>query len=222
MADARLQNFVVARLADFCDYRSPLEREGPEDPASYLRAKLLEIEEPLHELKRQLYRDAVAAHFQGPAGDPARVADFKQVLDAYLQRGDFADAVFRLDSMPPPKDEAGRREAREFFLGLRLRRLKEEEAKPLERRHPEWERLVGEIRQRLGLDLLAKVARRTKGDPGRRRRAVLRRLRRQTAEYCTVIHFPKDPQDTFTPFMLPRVEALVAADLRFLELLRLT
>ena len=49
-----------------------------------------------------------------------------------------------------------------------------------------------------------------------RKAMVLRRVRRNVAEYCCVVRIPTDSQDAFTPFMLPRIEALIAANLRFL------
>jgi hypothetical protein len=43
------------------------------------------------------------------------------------------------------------------------------------------------------------------------------RLRRRTAEYAAVLHFPKHAQNTFTPFILPRVETLIGAKQRGLR-----
>ena len=47
MVDLKLQNFIIARLADYCDYRASFRPEIVRDPLSYLWEKLGEIEKPL-------------------------------------------------------------------------------------------------------------------------------------------------------------------------------
>ncbi|HBL16972.1 MAG: hypothetical protein A2X36_00560 [Elusimicrobia bacterium GWA2_69_24] len=218
MVDARLQQFIIARLADYCAYRCGFQRGVP-DPILYMWEKLREIEGPMYALKDQLLAEAIAAFFRELDGGrigARELTDFLQLLDGYLHPGDFADAAFHLD-LESLADPGRRKAAREFFLrNLRAHRLLDEDAKPEAQRNPNWRRLVAEIERRLGLDLLDR-SRGHKPLTERRLRFLLRRCRMNTAEYCAVFHFPLHPGDNFTPFIMPRVEALVAANRRFLR-----
>jgi hypothetical protein len=217
VADLALQSFVLARLADFCDWRV-LKAGAGENPVEFLLLKLREIEPPLYELKEQLFRDAARdflALAASGAADAGSIQQFSFLLERYLSPGDFVDAVFGLD-------EAGLREAaaRERLCGtlkgLRVYRLLEEESRPPEKRRKSWESLVGEFTRRLGYDALARILARRAITP-RRLRFVLRRAQSNVGEYCTVLRHPRGPEDAFTPFMTPRVEALVASTRRFLQ-----
>lgn len=220
MANLTHQCVVIARLADFCDWRS---RFGGDmrDPTLYLWEKLKEIEEPISTFKQELLDDAVNSFLRrarASVPDEAAIGDFRQFLDRFVSAGDFADASFHLDAKALGDPES-RKWAERVLRGLRAYSLLAEEAKPPERRHPGWEKLVAEIYRRLGFDQLEAVLGH-KPLTHRRLRMILRRMRFNTADFCAVFHFPTKPEDTFTPFILPRVEALVAANRRFLRRMR--
>jgi hypothetical protein len=113
-------------------------------------------------------------------------------------------------------------EANASFLEKHMRHVKpwtsfDEERRPAPERTKDYEKLVVELSTRLDLERLGSVLKRKARTP-RRRRMVLRRLRDNVGEYCTVVKIPLSSQEnTFTPFMLPRVEALVGATLRFMN-----
>jgi hypothetical protein len=222
MVDFSKQQFVLARLADYCDYRTRI-RASVRDPLLYMWEKLKELDEPLQSLKQEIFEEAAAAFFwrvRRKEIDDESTADFKQILDAYLSPGDFADAMFHLgDTNALSSDDRRFQNAVHFFRELKVYRLLEEEDKPEDARRPDWERIVSDIRTRLAFDLLETAVER-KPMNSRRLRFILRRLRRETSEYCVVLHFPKHAKDTFTPFILPRIEALIAANRRVLQLIR--
>ena len=208
------QLVIVARLAEFCQWRgSHLTRER--DPWLYMRDKLLQIEEPLAALKTELFqktsRQLLRELKAGPVAEE-RFADYRTLYEKLLSRGDFADLAIHLSAEPRP--DAAWIEG--IVRKLQPNTLFVEERKHVSERSPSWEKLVGELTQRLRLDVLGKILSRKPRTP-RRKRYVLGRLRADVAEYCTVVHVPLDSGDTFTPFMLPRVEAIVAANLRFLN-----
>jgi hypothetical protein len=178
-----------------------------------MRDKLLQIEAPLAGFKQDLFdrtrRRLMGELRAGPVSEE-NLSEYRFLFDSLLSRGDFVDAVVHLTGGQPP---LGLLET--TLAAMKANNLFVEERKPPTARNPAWEKLVGEISRRLDLDMLDKVMARPGRTP-RRRAAVLRRLRRNVAEYCTVVRIPMDPGDTFTPFLLPRVEAVVAASLRFL------
>ncbi|MFA5140647.1 MAG: hypothetical protein WC728_15570 [Elusimicrobiota bacterium] len=218
MIEPRLQNFIIARLAEYCDFR---RRSDAPDPILYLWEKLKEIEAPLQELKGQVLEDAVRGFLkkaeEGSVTE-SLLADFKQLLESYLSAGDFVDAVFLLD-MPTLQDPSRRSLVTEHFARARAYRKLDEELKPPEKRNKAWERLVSDICRRLRFDLI-EVVLKHKPLTERRLRFILRRIRFNTADYCAVFHFPINADDTFTPFILPRVEALIAANQRLIRRLR--
>ena len=221
MVDFNKQQFVLARLADYCDYgpRSQTVR----DPVLYMWEKLKELDGPLQEFKNGILADHAASFFwkvrQDKLTENAK-DDFKQLLDVYLSPGDFADAMFQLHQLfSNPENEELFKTAVVFYKNLKSYRLLDEEDKPEERQNKEWVRLVSDIMRRMDFDVLERVVGH-KPMSARRMRFILRRLRRETKEYCTVLHFPKHEKDTLTPFIVPRVEALVAANQRVLKCLR--
>lgn len=222
MAELRLQNFIIARLADFCDYRRPLDPERIPDPVSFLWAKLGEIDGPLKTLKQQLLDDAIAQFFKSLAMgriQEAQLADFKQLLESYLPLGDYVDAAFslELDSLGDPE----RRLAAETMLrGMKVLALLEEDLKPPPKQNRNWLKLVAEIYSRLEFELLEKVLAHKPLD-ARRLGFILRRCRFRSADFCAVFRFPTHADDTFTPFILPRVEAFVGANRRLLQRIRI-
>lgn len=216
----RLQSFVLARLADFCDWRVRKPQEA-DDPLPYLTAKLREIEPPLYTLKQQLYDDALADFLvRAEAGriDEKALEDFCFLLERYLSPCDFVDAVYDL-TLERLSTLEGRTRLRQGLKHLCVHRMLDEEQLPPEKRRPSWERMVKEFYARLDFVTLYRIAERRKLTP-RRLSAVLRRLQRNVGEYCSVLHHPRGPEDAFTPFMTPRIEGLVAACNRLVALLR--
>lgn len=208
------QTAALARLADFCRWdKARAEILGP--PWPYMREKLLQAAAPIGALKAGLYAAAgrkLLAELKSGTPTAERFADYKTLFECALSRGDFADVAIHLSPDPPP-DAA--------FLSQLLARLKaapgiHEEALSPGDRSPSWEKLVAELTRRLDLEQLGALMRHRKPTP-RKRAFVLKRLRANAAEYCTVMRFPASSGDPMSPFLLPRLEALVAACLRFLN-----
>lgn len=216
--DPTHQLLILARLSEFTEYRKTPYQES--DPWAYMRRKLQETEEPLAALKAQLLKatgKGLLEEVRAGTLDAERCADYKHLFERLLAPGDFADLAIHLTPGQPPKDQA--RWCESVLAQVKPSHLFAEERKPDGQRSPAWDKMVGEIYKRLDLDLLEKVLMR-KPRNRKRRAVVLRRLRRNVAEYCSVVRIPTDARDTFTPFMLPRVEALIAACLRFLDKFR--
>ena len=213
--DPTHQLVILARLSEFCEFRRHAWQDS--EPWAYMRRKLRETEPPLASMKSELLAATskkLLEEIQAGGLDAERCADFKTLFERLLAPGDFADLAIHLEPGQDPK-------RMHEFCGQILRHVKPhhafiEEAKPAGGRSPAWEKLVAELQRRVGIDDLDRMLSR-KPKTARRRAYVLRRLRRNVAEYCTVVRIPKDPHDTFTPFMLPRIEGLIAANLRFLD-----
>lgn len=209
------QAFILARLSEFCRFHAGVQRYES-DPWSYMRGRLLQIEPELAALKSELLeatrRKLLAAAKAGPLTAEA-CSDYRQALERLVGRGDFVDLALHLSPGAGPEVAAAldgqfsRIKAHHVFLEERL---------PAEQRSPHWEKLVAELAERLDLARLEQILKR-KPKTAKRKAIILRRLRSNVAEYCTVVRIPKDVSETFTPFMLPRVEALIAACLRFLN-----
>lgn len=217
--DPSHQLFIMARLGELCRFQGATLHHEP-DPWSYMRRKLYETESALAGLKEDLFRETnrrLLKELEDGAFDGERCADYKTLYEKLLGPGDFADLAIHLE---PGRDPLQRAEwCRRLLSQMKPTHLFLEERKPVERRGMAWEKLVVELYCRLDLDRLAEILTR-KPRTARRKALVLRRLRRNVAEYCSVVRIPTDPRDTFTPFMLPRVEALIAASLRFLDTYR--
>lgn len=210
------QLVILARLSEYCQYRAWVARDG-QDPWDYMRQKLLQTEEALSGLKKDLLaatRAGLLAEMRSGNLDEERCGDYKVLFERLLSRGDFVDLALHL--LPPGNDARAIAAVEGVLRSAKPSDPFAEERKPPAERNPAWEKLVGQLYGRLGLDLLGRVlARRPR--TARRKAAALRRVRRNVAEYCTVMHLPTSPSETFTPFMLPRVEGLIAANLRFLD-----
>lgn len=220
MVDVRLQHFVIARFADYCAFDRPLPADSG-GPVLYLLQKLDELEGPLCELKQGLF-ESQCKHMLKRAADgvtPEEAADFRSVLEGYLAPADFYDASFHLMEPHRLKEPEALKRAAALFSGLKAAALRDEEARPEEKRSALYKRLTGDLYKRLGLEALETVKRRRPLTP-RRLRMIVRRCRRETAEYAAVFHFPVRPDDTFTPFIIPRIEALVCVNRRFLRTLQ--
>jgi hypothetical protein len=213
--DPTHQLVIVARLGEYCRFRGhTLYHER--DPWFYMREKLMQIEEPLSSMKEGLFaatRRKLLEEMREGGMSEERFSEYKGLFERLLSRGDFADLAFHLTTAAGP---SAIRRAEEILLTLNPVHLFIEERLPAEQRSPSWEKLVKELYIRLDLDLLGRVLQR-KPRTAKRKAVILRRVRSKVAEYCTVVRIPMDAADTFTPFMLPRIEALVAANLRFLN-----
>ncbi|MBI4422879.1 MAG: hypothetical protein HY554_04095 [Elusimicrobia bacterium] len=211
------QCVVVARLGDFCRWSSAVS-SYENDPWLYMRNKLRELEAPLALLKQQQLASARERFFQelGQAvpGEET-LADYRSLFDRYLAPGDFVDVAFYLNAQDLA-DAGRRRMLREVLERAKAHSLFDEERKPEDRRSKSYEKLVGELWGRLGLDVLERALTR-KPRTARRKTMALRRLRRNVAEYCSVLRVPLSADDTFSPFMIHRVEALTVACLRLLD-----
>ncbi|TPW21317.1 MAG: hypothetical protein FD126_801 [Elusimicrobia bacterium] len=221
MVDLSRQTFVVARFADYCAFSRPYPR-GESDPVRYLLNKLSELEDPMYLLKQELYDSAwkrfiKQAAVEGVTAEEA--TDLRSKLEGFLAPGDFFDASFHLMDPAGLKDPARRKLAEACLSGLKAERLTEEEERPPEKQSKLYRKLTEDMTKRLHIDLLDTVRRR-KPLTLRRMLIILRRLRFETAEYAAVFHCPTSPDDTFNPFILPRIEALVAVNRRFLKTLR--
>lgn len=208
------QLVIQARLAEFCSFHQRMAVHVT-DPWEFMRQKLLQIEEPLVAMKRELL-DRTRVHLleelgKGPMSEE-RFSDYRLLFERLVSRGQFVDVAMHLGAAPPPSMPL----LKPALASLKVHCLFDEERLPEAQRGPAWQKLVAELSSRLDLDLLDKVMSRKKRTP-RKRAGVLRRLRRNVSEYCTVVRIPVTAADTFTPFMLPRIEALVAANLRFLN-----
>jgi hypothetical protein len=211
-SDPTPQLIIIARLAEYCQFRTILKYEA--DPWDFMLRKLQEIEEPLAAFKDNLLQrtsQRLLAELAAGGLDAERCSDYRLIFERLLSAGDFADAAIHLSPGAPNQTESLRR-----VLGqVRPSTLFIEERKTGERRSPSWDNLVGGLYRRLDLDRLGTIMVRKPSTPPRKA-MVLRRVRRNVAEYCCVVRIPTDPRDTFTPFMLPRIEAVIAANLRFL------
>jgi len=209
------QLVILARLSEYCQYRGDtLKYES--DPWSYMRRKLTDTEQAFTSLKKELFnltKNKLLEEMKTGEIDEERYADFKALFERLLAPGDFADLAIHLSTQGAAAQRL--RTVTQLLDEVKPHTLFIEENKPPEERSPAWEKLIGELYRRLDFERLGAVLKR-KPRTARRKAVILRRVRRNVAEYCSVLHIPTDPNDTFTPFMLPRVEALIAANLRFL------
>lgn len=215
--NAAHQLVILTRLSEFCQYRQTT-LSARENPWEFMRRKLADTEASLWNLKNELLaatsRTLLEEMKRGRLSED-RCIDFKVLLERLISPGDFADVAIHLTGeVPNPSGALSL--VSQLVSQIKPYTLFEEEKKPPETRSPAGEKLIADIQKRLDLDLMAQLLKR-KPKTSRRKSYVLRRIRKNVAEYCAVLHIPTDPSDTFTPFMLPRVEALIVANLRFLS-----
>jgi hypothetical protein len=208
---------IIMRLNDFCRWGRTM-RHHEHDEWNYMREKLLATEDALTSLKTELLEAtgrALLAEMGKGEMTEERYADYRHLMERLLSRGDYVDVAVHLTTAgggsPAAINWLGG-----LIAGLKPTTLFVEEKKPLADRSASWEKLVNEMSKRVGLDLLAAVLEHKPITP-KRRSTILRRLRQDVKEYCAVVSIPMDAKDTFTPFMLTRIEALIAANLRFLN-----
>lgn len=207
---------LLARLSEATRWDEAVRRHE-DDPRAYLRRKLRETEGPLRAHKDAVYREAcgrLLADLKMPLLRPGALQEHKEAFEAMLTLSDYADLSFHLE---PGGDRAARHDAAAKILAhARPRNLFDQEALPPERRGKPWEALVAETGRRLGLEDLSKTLSR-KPATAQRRAMVLRRARRNLAEYLAVTRGELGVREEISPFMLGRVEAAIAAMLRFVE-----
>lgn len=205
---------LLARLSEAASWSGRVRDYDP-DPWGYLRRKLGEAEGPLRALKAAQFEEArrrLLEDLKEPFLKPGAMLDHKECFERLLSAADFADLSFNLEPGADPK--ARRDGAAAVLAHAKPRTLYELEALPPERRPKEWEGRVRQLEQRLGLDRLKAVLDRRERTPFRLAMAA-RRVRRNLGEYLAVTRHEQGQRDELTPFVLSRLEALVAALLRF-------
>ena len=214
------QQFIIARLADFCRYDDTTARRD-EDPWIYMRDKLRELEEPLKLLKQaqlMIARDHFVEQLNQKKISEVDLIEFKAILNGYLSPGEFVDVVIHLDmkSLANPDRCAW---VLTMMAVLKAFSLFDEEKKAEEVRFKSPKKRVMDMGFRLRLDIMEKILTR-KAVSNKRKHTLLRRIRQRVDEFCSVLHLPTTPQDTFSPFMVQQVEAMVVALLRFMTKFR--
>lgn len=207
---------LLARLGEASSFPQAV-RNYESDPWSYLRRKLNDCSGPLRDYKRGLFDEASAALLEDLRASflkPAALMDHKETFEKLLTPGDYADLAFNLD---PGGDPKSRRDAvKDVLAHAKIKTLFDTEALPPERRGKPWEALVADTARRLDLDTLKAIYER--GPRTERRRAyVVGRARRGLREFLTVTRGEAGMRDEITLFVLTRVEAAIAATLRFLN-----
>lgn len=207
---------LLARLAEAASFPRAV-RNYESDAWGYLRRKLGECEGPLRDYKQTLLDEAaerLRADLKESFLKPGALLDHKETFEKLLCAGDFVDLAFNLE---PGVDPQHRREAVAALLaGAKVKTLFDIEALPPERRGKPWQSLVDESTRRLGLDKLRQIYDR-KPMTEFRRAAVARRARRDLAEFLTVTRGETGMREEITLFVLTRLEAVIAAMLRFLK-----
>ena len=207
---------LLARLGEAASFPAAV-RNYESDPWSYMRRKLGECAGPLRDYKRHLFEEASARLFDDLRESfirPGALMDHRETFETLLSPGDFADLSFNLE---PGGDPQARREAvKEVLAHAKVKTVFDTEALPPERRGKAWQTLVEETERRLELDVLKAIF--LRGPRTERRRAyAVRRARRDLAEFLTVTRGEAGMRDEITLFVLTRVEAVIAALLRFLN-----
>lgn len=206
---------LLARLGEAASFPKAVRNYEP-DPWSYMRRKLDDCAGPLREYKRALYEEASARLLEDLRESflkPGAMMDHKETFEKLLTPDVYADLSFHLE---PGADPKSRREAVKALLTEgKIKTAFDTEALPPERRGKPWQSLVSETSRRLGLDQLKEICER--GPMTERRRAyAVRRARRNLAEFLTVTRGETGMREEITLFVLTRVEAAIAALLRFL------
>jgi len=210
---------LIARLTEAVRWDEAVRRHE-EDPWSYLRRKLLETEPPLRELKVQLLQEAtdrLLKDLARPDMTTAALPPHREAFEPLLSSGDFADLSCNLDPTLDP--ELRVRGAQSVLAEVKVPTLFDLEALPPQRRSEVWAKSVWAMARRLQLDALNRIADEKGLESERRRRYLVRRLRNNLAEFLSVARGAGGAviRDEITPFMLSRLEASIAACLRFLN-----
>ena len=207
---------LLARLGEAASFPKAVQNYES-DAWSYMRRKLGECEAPLRAYKQTLYDEAAArlrSELQESFLKPGSLLDHKETFEKLMATGDYADLSFNLE---PGVDPRTRREAIAAVLSAaKPKTLFDLETLPPERRGKPWQALVDETTKRLELDTLRELYER-KPKTDFRRASVARRARRNLAEFLTVTRGEAGMREEVTLFVLARLEAVIAALLRFLN-----
>jgi hypothetical protein len=206
---------LMARLAEAVQWDDAIRRHE-DDPWAYMKRKLESTAGPLKQYKQQLFDEAKAKLFADlaqPEHPPSVLEQHAQTFESLMTRGDFVDLAMNLHPATP-KDQ------RLHFCKLVLEGAKtltafDLEALPAEQRGPAWQKRVAEMGKRLDHTRLAQIADREPPD-AKRKAQVARRLRRNLKEFLAVTRHESGVREELTLFLLLRVEAAIAASLRFL------
>lgn len=207
---------LLARLGEAASFPQ-IVRNYETDSWSYMRRKLAECAGPLRDYKQSLYEEASARLLEDLRESflkPGALMDHKETFEKLLTSDAFADLSYNLE---PGIEPGARREAVKAVLATaRIKTVFDTESLPPERRGKPWQALVEETSRRLTLDKLDAIIKR--GPRTERRRAyAVRRARRDLAEFLTVTRGHAGMRDEVTLFVLTRIEAVIAALLRFLN-----
>jgi hypothetical protein len=207
---------LVARLGEAASWSGKVRDYEP-DAWGYLRRKLESTEGPFRELTEHRFAEACARlleELRGPFLKPGSLLEHKELFERLLPAGDFADLSFHLT---PGGDPSSRREGAAAVLAhAKPRTFFDVERLPPERRPKDWQLLVAQLEQRLGLGPLRSILGRRPRTPFRLNMTA-RRVRRNLGEYLAVTRHEQGAREELTPFVLSRLEALVAALRRFVE-----
>jgi hypothetical protein len=205
---------LLARLGEAASWAGKVRDYEP-DPWGYLRRKLESTEGPFRELTEQRFREArqrLLEELKAPFLQPGALVEHKELFERLLPPGDFADLSFNL---APGMDPKSRRDgAAQILAHAKPRTFFELERLPPERRPKDWMALVSQLEQRVGVTALKAVLDRRERTPFRLNMTA-RRLRRNIGEYLSVTRHEQGAREELTPFVLTRLEALVAALRRF-------
>jgi hypothetical protein len=206
---------LLARLGEAASFPKAVSNYES-DPWGYMRRKLQDCEAPLKDYKKILF-DAAAAKLLADLNQsflpPGSLMDHKETFEKLLTAADFADLSFNLE---PGGDPQVRREnVTAVFAHAHIKTLFDVEKLPPERRSKAWQALVDDAFKRLDLDRLKDLYAR-KPNTDFRRNYVIRRVRRNLGEFLAVTRDQSGMRDDVTLFMLTRLEAAIAALLRFL------
>jgi len=184
-------------------------------PAVYASQKeffinsLRSMSEHLFELKRETLMETCgnfAAKLDKGAVAGQAVVEFREQLEKLVSDGDFALISGSLIG--------GKELVKKRLSALAPLSLIDEEKKG-EGRSPEAERHIKGAYERLNFPFLIREFGASPGD--RALDAALVKAREEVAEYCCLYQIPLDKNDTFSPFSLLRVDAVLAACCRILS-----
>lgn len=207
---------LMARLAEAVQWDEAVRRHES-DPWAHLKRKLQASAGPLKEYKQALFEQAKQSLFADlalPDVPQSSIEQHVQVFESLMTRGDFVDLAINLHPGAPKEQRLPL--CRQVLEGARTLTAFDLEALPPEQRGPAWQKRVEDMGRRLDLPRLGRIAERcSEANPAERAR-VARRLRRNLKEFLAVTRNESGVREELTLFLLLRVEAAIAASLRFL------
>jgi|GEM_PF-397588 len=208
MAKTEHQIRFITRLGEFTGRVPAVYTDQKEFFISSLRS----MSEHLVDLKRETLNEACAAFGskldRGTVTDKT-IAEFEDLLEKLVSEKDFAMACA---NMIGSKELIKKRLAALVPLSLI------DEEKRTEGKDLQADRHIRETYARLNFGALVKELNAEPG--GRAVETVLRKAREEVADYCCLYHIPLDESDTFTPYTLLHVDAMIAASYRILSDIR--